>query len=296
MKHAIIIIADKDLPLLTKTISYFDERFLIYIAIDKKSKIEIEDLINQPGVVSVRKKYYVNWGGWNMVQYSIDFIIEILTNPEIKFAHLISGSDYPLKNIDHLFDFFEENKSKNFISYQKLPVPWSEWGGNGGLDRLRYFYFMDTLNVRKKYGRYLNSGIISIQKKLKIKRKLDVDKLPFCIGSQWWSLPTSTLRDIISFLEKNPWVYSVFKKTYVPDEMFFQTLIHKTRTKDQIDSENFRYFDWNIRDDQNTRPAILNESDWEKVKQTNAFFGRKFDSKKSKKLLDKIDTEILRKF
>ena len=41
------------------------------------------------------------------------------------------------------------------------------------------------------------------------------------------------------------------------------------------------------------RPAVLDERDWDKIKSSKCHFARKFDLRRSAKLLDMIDREIL---
>jgi len=78
---------------------------------------------------------------------------------------------------------------------------------------------------------------------------------------------------------------------------------HAARSKAQLRPEadmlpeetfNYRYVDWSGEvTGERERPAVLDERDWEKIKSSKCHFARKFDPRRSAKLLDMIDREIL---
>lgn len=66
MKHAILILAHKNVDQLCRLARYFDHNCEIYIHIDKKQSIGIDDenrLRAYPQVKLVSRDYDVNWGG-----------------------------------------------------------------------------------------------------------------------------------------------------------------------------------------------------------------------------------------
>ncbi|PZP40955.1 MAG: hypothetical protein DI598_18820, partial [Pseudopedobacter saltans] len=148
---------------------------------------------------------------------------------------------------------------------------------------------MDTINVRNRVGHYLVYGLVKLQKYLKIKRSFEKNGMDIYLGSQWWSLSIDTIKNVLLYVNDNPWIFKMFKKSYIPDETFFHTVIMNMPYPKTVENDNLRYFDWNIREDQNTRPAILNQSDLEILKSTNAFFARKFNSEASLTLIESLD-------
>jgi hypothetical protein len=56
----------------------------------------------------------------------------------------------------------------------------------------------------------------------------------------------------------------------------------------KVANENLRHIDWVARNGNN--PAVLDETDFDKLQETNAVFARKFDYPQSIGLLNKIKT------
>ena len=112
-------------------------------------------------------------------------------------------------------------------------------------------------------------------------------------GTQWFGI-TSELRDyIIEYLQDNEWYIKAFKNSLCGDEIFFHTIIYNSKFRENIyqdyDKSNIcyqalRYIDWKTGPDY---PRILNENDFEKIKDTECIFARKFD--------ENLDLDLYRK-
>lgn len=81
----------------------------------------------------------------------------------------------------------------------------------------------------------------------------------------------------IDYLDKNPWYYGSFVKSYCCDEVFFHSLI-KTWSdvvffeSKKLKSNSLRYIDWETGPEY---PRILTVDDVDKVKASGCFFARK---------------------
>ena len=65
MKHAVLILAHKNYPLLCRLIRYFAKDCEVFVHVDKKSKFtkdEIGQLYEYDSVKAVVQKYDVHWG------------------------------------------------------------------------------------------------------------------------------------------------------------------------------------------------------------------------------------------
>jgi len=118
-------------------------------------------------------------------------------------------------------------------------------------------------------------------------KKIDKD-LKYYFGSSWWSLNTKSIKYILNYYESNQQFNNIFKYADASDEMYFQTILLNSTFKKECVNKNLRYIDW---DRKREWPAILDENDFLKIKNTNNLFARKF-SIKSKKLLNKIKTIV----
>src|SRR5690606_14263674 len=142
----ILITAYKNFNQLIELINFFDgNSFAVYIHIDKKSKIDKEtreQIISLPNVKLLSTRYKVNWGGLNHLRSYLHLANEALKNSEIRYFHLITGQDYPVKSITYFKKFLKDSEINgcDYIEYFEMPAKcWL----NGGMDRVEYFNFFD---------------------------------------------------------------------------------------------------------------------------------------------------------
>ena len=122
---------------------------------------------------------------------------------------------------------------------------------------------------------------------------------------------------VLKYIQDNKKFVNFYRFTDTPDEMVFQTIILNSPFKGNVkdldayiewsNSEdkmrgiyfdpypfNLRYIDWSLeRRSGAGSPAILDENDFPHLKESECLFARKMDPKKSNKLLDLIDSELL---
>ena len=141
-------------------------------------------------------------------------------------------------------------------------------------------------------------------------------------GSHWWSLSHDAVSYVLRYVRERPGFARFYRNTHCPSEMFFQTILlnsdlasrvknyerynqwsatttREDKSREDLmipeDSFNLRYMDWSIeRTGGLGRPAVLTEVDFERLKESEGFFARKFDEQKSAALLTMID-ELLRR-
>ena len=76
------------------------------------------------------------------------------------------------------------------------------------------------------------------------------------------------------------------KHTYVSEEFFLQSILGNSIYKDKINPDNLRYADWHGR--HGSCPAIIDETDFDKIIATNKYFARKIGDGISDKLVTRI--------
>lgn len=282
MKQAILILGYKDINNIIRIIQYFDECFEFYIHIDKKSKADLSRLYTiKNKSINIYRKYVVNWGGISIMKVELFLVKKALENDSIKYFHLISEQDFPIKPLHYFYDLARENK--NYLAFEKLPR--KVWDGNGGLDRILYYHFNDIFNARK-YGRgKLLNLLIHLQKTLKIKRSYGEHLPQLYGGSMWWSLTREVLLYVIHESENNTFLINRLNYTLIPDEIYFQTILVNSPYLNDIINDNLRYIDWTYRG--GSRPAFLDMSDYNKLITSNKIFARKFNEN-SQVLINKL--------
>ena len=134
MKQAILITAYKDFKQLIYLVNLFDDTFNIYIHIDKKSKLNKENLVvlqECPYVRYVGCFYKINWGGVNHLKAYLELCKLAFQDKDNQYFHLITGQDYPIKSIKNFNEFFkaQNNIRKDYLEYHKLPFDGVSGGG-----------------------------------------------------------------------------------------------------------------------------------------------------------------------
>jgi hypothetical protein len=169
--------------------------------------------------VRFARRVRVAWGEWSMVVATLNCLEEIQAagwQPE--YVLHASGVDYPIRSSAELIAFLARNRGKEFI--ETAHAEHDRWV-KGGLQEERYQYrFYFNWHEQKR----LFELCFAIQKALQLKR-IFVRGMEPHIGSQWWALTWETLQKVME-LARQPDIRSFFRTTLIPDELFFQTLVH----------------------------------------------------------------------
>ena len=100
MKHAILILAHKNIGQLCRLAGYFEKDCDVFIHIDKKQPVtreEEEKLRSYKQVKAVSREYDVNWGGTSVLESEMHLLRMAVQRSDADYFHLISGQDYPTR-------------------------------------------------------------------------------------------------------------------------------------------------------------------------------------------------------
>ena len=109
-------------------------------------------------------------------------------------------------------------------------------------------------------------------------------------GSAWFSITRSAVEYILDYTTKHRSFCNKLQFTFAPEETYIPTILLHSPLKNNIENNNLRYIDWQFRND--SVPAFLDESDFDKIMDSNIFFARKVHPHISKNLINKIDEAI----
>ncbi len=299
MKIAYLILAHDYPEQLVRLISKLntnDASFFIHIDKKADSKIyhQVFTQFNKYPNVFFLKRYNSGWGSFNAVRATLEGIkIIVETDTYFDFVIHLSGQDYLIKSNAQICQFLQDNKGKEFIEY--FPLPCSKWR-DGGLRRIEYWHIRwkdDYFCIPEK--REFQSTIASLLYSLLIlvlpKKRNFPQQFALYGGSAFWCLTGECIKYINDFVKQNPKFINRFNYTLLADELFYQILILNSPFKDKLVNDNMRYIDW---DNINAyHPRILEKNDFEKIRQSEKLFARKFDMSKDSDILDMIDKMIL---
>lgn len=263
-----------------------DENSLILIHYDQKSPDSefrfLKDKLKEIPSVVFLDRHRCEWGDFGHVEATIKGL-NYLFERKISFHYfsLITGQDYPLTNPIKMRSFLS-GRTRSNIEYSPAPVDWLSGGGRFRWQQIHFF----------GRGRYYNlpSPVSDLMRKLGPRYFGTVPIEAIFLGSSYFTLTYSHTEYLWDYIRKHPNYTKFFRRTLVPDEMFFQTILMNSELKDQVDNQNLRYIDWSER---RSHPKVFKLEDFEKIKSSGALFARKFDSSVDSTLLDKIDHELI---
>lgn len=245
-----------------------DFNFDKFSSIAKKSKIFFTNRIN------------VSWGGYSLVQCELLLLKEAIVH-NYEYYHLISGVDLPLKTNEEIHDFFNKNKGKEFISYDKNA------SDTEIESRIKYYYLLqDKFGRSSKLAYIIQACCIRIQKILNVNRIKDI-KYTLKKGTNWFSITNNLAHYIV---EKENEIYNLFRFGCCVDELFLHTMVYNSNFRDKVAGDSLRYVDW-IRGS----PYTFTEEDFDDITSSDKIFARKFSKKVDYDIVLKIEDYLNRK-
>ncbi|MEM0923541.1 MAG: DUF5928 domain-containing protein [Pseudomonadota bacterium] len=179
---------------------------------------EIRTALKGNPSIGFAKRVRGGWGTWSLVQASLNMIRAAKRFQGITHYYLISGDCYPTKSRSFIERMLAEAPHTDFIEVNDFYS--SGWIRTGLRDeRLIYRHWFNEREQRWWFYRSME-----LQRRLGWTRKPPAD-LSMRIGSQWWLLRAGTVNRMLVFLRRRRDVRRFFKTTWIPDEIFFQSLV-----------------------------------------------------------------------
>ena len=176
-----------------------------------------ESLSGKQRITLMERRVRCPWGGYGLVEAVLLALAEARAQgEEYDYALLLSGSCLPCRPIRQLERYLAENSGLEFIETEG-----PEWVG-GGIREERYTLYAVFPPLRYKR---LEDFLFKMQRRFRIKRSLPAGIKTSKFGSQWWGLTWQTCLDILDFMAKNPAIERFYRKTWIPDEMLFPTMV-----------------------------------------------------------------------
>ncbi len=291
MKQAILILAHDDIEFLIHLVEYFCRDCDVFIHVDKKMRVgclEIKRLNSLPQVKLVCQKYAVHCGGFSILKAQLFLLHEAFRLSDAQTFHVISGHDYPIKQLSAFLDFFQKNKNYNYVAFGKVnPV---------GFDfnscyRYQYYFPYDYAENREQlFGKMWKW--LSLQRKFHVNRGIPTNFKNLYCGSQWFSVTRETVQIILGYTKKHSGFYHRLKYTFAPEETYFLTIILNCCNPNKVVNRNLRFIRWH--NENGNSPANLCKEHLHLLAETEDFFARKFVFPYCKDLITCIDKYLLK--
>ncbi len=224
-------------------------------------------LSDNPSVVFARRRVRCGWGEWSLVAATLSALDAALDAfPQATHFYLISGDCMPIKSAEHIRAALDRRDVDYIDTRDFFSTDWIK----AGIREERLIY-RHVFNERRHKALFYAS--IRLQQRLGLTRRIPAD-LSIRIGSQWWCLRRSTVEAIRAFCRARRDVVRFFRRTWIPDETFFQTLVPHLvpRTAIEARTPTFLIFsDYGI-------PVTFHEDHYDLLLGQDYFFARKISA------------------
>ncbi|OOY23037.1 glycosyl transferase [Thioclava sediminum] len=219
--------------------------------------------------VSFSRRYKCDWGTWSLVAASQAAAEQMLAlHDDVRHVYLASGSCLPLRPLHELTDYLDARPYTDFIeSVTTTEVGWTV----GGIDIERFTlrFPFSWKKQRRMFDRY-----VEFQRRVGFKRRIPDGLVPH-LGSQWWCLTRQTLSAILEDPDRA--LYDrYFKRVWIPDESYFQTLARLYSTSIESRSLTLTKFDFQ------GKPHIFYDDHLQLLRRSDCFVARKIWPKADK--------------
>lgn len=110
-------------------------------------------------------------------------------------------------------------------------------------------------------------------------------------GSLWLTVRRRALERALAFVDANPGYVAHYRRTVIPDESFFQTILAND-PEVSVSDEPLRYRAWGPAN--RGSPAVLGTGDLEAMVASGRYLARKFDAAADAEVLDRLDEAAAR--
>ncbi|MFD1913561.1 beta-1,6-N-acetylglucosaminyltransferase [Halodurantibacterium flavum] len=202
------------------------------------------------------------WGNWSLIAAAIRASeVMLQTFPEVRHVYHVSGSCLPLRPVQELIDYLDQQPQTDFIeSVTTEDVDWTV----GGLERER-FQLWFPFSWRRQ--RRLFDASVRVQRRLGLRRRVPEGIVPH-LGSQWWCLTRDTLTAILNDPRRAEFD-RYFRRVWIPDESYFQTLVRIHSRQIESRSLTLSKFDYQ------GKPYIFYDDHLRLLRRSDCFVARK---------------------
>ena len=238
----------------------------IVVHVDKRVKRAAYDgmvkALADLGNVRFSGRFACEWGTWGIVAATQAAATILLRDfGQVRHVVLASGSCMPLRPVAELKAYLDSRPRTDFIeSVTTEDVGWTV----GGLDVER-FTLRFPFSWRRQ--RRLFDWYVKLQRRWHFRRAVPNGLVPH-LGSQWWCLTRQTLSAILESPDRKA-LDAYFRRVWIPDESYFQTMVRKHSTHVESRSLTLSKFD------HQGKPHIFYDDHLQLLRRSDCFIARK---------------------
>jgi hypothetical protein len=111
-------------------------------------------------------------------------------------------------------------------------------------------------------------------------------------GSCWFCITGDTMKYILTYLKEQPEYMKYHRYTYLPDEIFFQTILLNSKDENIIQNivnQNVIHIEW----EGEKHVVVFKGNDFNQLEASDKLFARKFDLEHDAFILDLVEQKLL---
>lgn len=211
-----------------KVVIHFDARA------PRKAYSTLRQALDADANVAFAKRVKCGWGEWSLVQATLNGLrAAVKSFPDATHFYLLSGDCMAIKTAEYAHGLLRADDLDYIESVDFFTSGWIRTGFVK--ERLIHRHLFNERTQKRLFYASLN-----LQRWLRLTRRIPAG-LEMMIGSQWWCLRRSTVDSVLRFVRQRPDVVRFFRTTWIPDETFFQTLVHHLVPSSEICRRNLTF-------------------------------------------------------
>lgn len=211
-----------------KVVIHFDARA------PRQAFASMREALDGDANVAFARRAKCGWGEWSLVQATLNGLeTAVSTFPDATHFYLLSGDCMAIKTAEFAHRLLNADDVDYIESVDFFTSGWIKTGFVK--ERLVYRHFFNERTQKRLFY-----SAFHLQRRLGLTRPVPAD-LEIMIGSQWWCLRRRTVEAVLDFVRRRPDVPRFFRTTWIPDETFFQTLVHHLVPSPEIQRRNLTF-------------------------------------------------------
>jgi hypothetical protein len=214
--------------------------------------------------IAIAPRVRCGWGEWSLVAATLAMARTALRAfPRASHFYMVSGDCLPIKPRAHIAACLAASGHDYIEHHDFFESDWIRTGLKE--ERLVYRHY-----VNERARKALFYRMLEVQKRLGLRRALP-QGLRILIGSQWWVLRRATLERVLGLIAERPDIVRFFRRTWIPDETFFQTLVLHVTPRAEVENRTLTFLafsDYGM-------PLVLHDDHAGLLEAEEQFFARK---------------------
>ena len=261
MRSAYVISAYRRPDLLDQLLLSLEGRpSAVHIDRKSESREELEDVVKRHAAVSLLPQHVCHWGMFGHVAASLEGL-KWFRKSGAEYCFLLTGQCHPLYSVGAMESALDAIGGGALL--QAIPFPrkhWMAYGERGGFERIEQRYEFKDGGVEKVVPA--------------TPRRIPGALAPYG-GSGYWGMHRRHVDYVLRFLFWRPSYTEFFRSVFIPDEIFFQTILANSGLRKSLVSWSMHYLDWS---DRGPSPGVMDENLLAEAAVKKKLFARKFES------------------